>query len=277
MCSLVPVKSAGDRDLVNPIYDIGIQGVFTKELDVALLNDHADAAVHSFKDIPTALAMGLHVAAVMERGPHEDVLFVKPGFAPAETETATIATSSIRRKAQWLERYRAHTIVNVRGNVETRLRKFWDSEWNAMIVAKAGVERLGVDLKNTSSLPWMIPSPAQGAIAIVCRVDDAETAEAVQPLHHEPTHQCTFIERDFLKHLHGGCSVPISAFARMENDQIHFAGAVHSMDGKQSFKLDRVYRKNQWREAGELAAEEVKTSSDGRRIVDEIQKWKIKK
>jgi hydroxymethylbilane synthase len=122
----------------------------------------------------------------------------------------------------------------------------------------------------------MIPSPAQGAIAIVCREDDADTAETLKPLHHEETYRCVTIERDFLRHLHGGCSVPISALAQMKNDQILFTGAVHRIDGTQSFRIEKQFKKDQWREAGKLAAEEVKSSAVGGTIVEEIQKWKNK-
>ncbi len=275
VCKVIPVKSTGDLDLVNPIYEIGIQGVFTKELDSALLNDQADAAVHSLKDMPTVLAEGLSIAAIMERGSHEDILFVKPGFIPSDAKPAVVATSSIRRKAQWLERFQHHSMVNVRGNVETRLKKFGESEWDGIILAKAGVERLGIDLSGTTTLSWMLPSPAQGAIAVVCRKEAKPIARLFAALHHVPTAHCVTIERDFLRHLHGGCSVPISALAQLEDDHIHFWGAVHSIDGTKSFRVDKKYSKDQWSEAGSMAAAEVKASAIGKELLDEIQKLKL--
>ena len=273
-CKIIPVKSTGDLDLVSPIYEIGIQGVFTKELDTALLNDQADAAVHSLKDIPTLLAEGLVIAAILERGSHEDIFFAKTGFVPDDSISAVIATSSIRRRAQWLERFPNHSLVNVRGNVETRLKKFRESGWDGIIMARAGVERLGLDLTGTTTLSWMLPSPAQGAIAVVCRKEAKAVAQLFAALHHDPTARCVEVERDFLRQLHGGCSVPISALAQLENDHIHFRGAVHSVDGTTNFRVDKKYRKDQWREAGTKAADEVKASPIGKKILDEIQKLK---
>jgi hydroxymethylbilane synthase len=270
-CKIIPVKSTGDIDLINPIYEIGVQGVFTKELDSALLNDQADAAVHSLKDIPTVLAEGLMIVAIMERGSHDDIFFGKPGFIPDDSKPAVIATSSIRRKAQWLERFQHHSLVNVRGNVETRLKKFSESDWDGIIMAKAGVERLGLNLFGTTTLTWMLPSPAQGAIAVVCRKEANELVKLFALLHHDATAQCVTIERDFLRYLHGGCSVPISALAQLGNDHIHFMGAVHSIDGARNFRMDKKYRKDQWREAGAMAAAEVKASPVGQKILDEIQ------
>jgi hydroxymethylbilane synthase len=270
-CKIIPVKSTGDLDLINPIYEIGIQGVFTKELDSALLNDQADAAVHSLKDIPTVLADGLMIAAILERGSHEDILFAKPGFIPYDSKPAIIATSSIRRKAQWLDRFQSHSLVNVRGNIETRLKKFNESDWDGIIMARAGVERLGLDLSGTTALSWMLPSPAQGAIAVVCRKEAKALAQVFAALHHDATAQCVTIERDFLRSLQGGCSVPISALAQWENEQIHFRGAIHSVDGAKNFRVNKKYSKEQWREAGTLAAAEVKISPVGKELLDEIQ------
>jgi hydroxymethylbilane synthase len=270
LCKVISVKSTGDIDLVKPIYEIGVQGVFTKELDSALLNSQADAAVHSLKDIPTVLAAGLTIAAVLERGSFEDILFVKSGFAPDSGQPATIATSSIRRKAQWLERFPDHTMVNVRGNVETRVNKFRESAWDGMILAKAGAERLNLDLTNSIGLPWMVPSPAQGAVAVVCRKEATDLIALFTSLHDPPTHQCVTVERDFLRHLHGGCSVPISAHARIEGDTLHFVGAVHSLDGTRSFRVAKQFEKPRWQEAGKRAAEEVESSESGSAILREI-------
>lgn len=274
-CTTLPIKSTGDIDLVNPIYEIGVQGVFTKELDAALLQGQADVAVHSLKDIPTVLAKGLEIAAILERGAVEDILFIKPGFIPTKEKQATVATSSIRRKAQWLERFPHHQVVNVRGNVDTRLKKFNETDWDGMIMAKAGVERLGIDLTNTLSLPWMLPSPAQGAIAVVCRENDDEAKGMLKTLHHEPTHHCVTLERSFLSHLHGGCSVPISAIAILENNAIRLKASVHSLDGSRSFTIERSYPAGNWKTAGKLAAAKIKASEKGNSIVEEIQKSKL--
>jgi hydroxymethylbilane synthase len=273
-CTIIPIKSTGDVDLVNPIYEIGVQGVFTKELDSALLAGEADAAVHSLKDVPVVLAKGLRIAAILKRGPFADVLFSKSEFFEGIGGPRKIATSSIRRRAQWLEKNPNDILLNVRGNVETRIRKFQESDWDGMIMARAGVERLAVNWKFTSTLSWMLPSPAQGAIAVVCRESDPETAEIFKTIHHEPTALCVNAERDFLRHLHGGCSVPISALAQPENGKLHFKGAVHSMDGSKSFRVERIVEMNKGEFIGKLAAQEVLENESGRKIVDEIQSAK---
>ncbi len=273
-CSVLPIKSSGDIDLVSPIYEMGIEGVFTNELDAALLNNLADVAVHSMKDIPTVLAKGLIVAAVTKRGDYEDILFVKPSFDPEAAHHATIATSSLRRKAQWLKRFPQHTIVNVRGNIDTRIKKFWESAWDGMVLAKAGVVRLGYDLKNTKQLPWMLPAPAQGALGIVCREHDKETFNRMQLVNHTPTFQCAFIERAFLRHLQGGCSAPISAYATTEKDKIHFEGAIYATDGKMSQEVKNQYPLSEWKSAGIQAAEEIMKSDVARTILQGIQQAK---
>ena len=274
ICAVLPIKSSGDIDLIKPIYEMGIEGVFTKELDVALLNNLADVAVHSLKDVPTVLAKGLVVAAVAERGDHEDILFIKPGFDPEKVRHAVIATSSIRRIAQWLKRFPDHSLVNVRGNIDTRFKKFWDSDWDAMILAKAGVVRLGYDLKNTNPLSWMLPAPAQGAIGVVCREEDVEIFKILQQINHIPTSQCVAVERAFLRHLQGGCSAPISAIATLEKDKIHFEGAIYSKDGKMSQGVKKQYALTEWKNAGIQAAEEILKSDVARTILHGIQQAK---
>ena len=275
-CSVWPIKSSGDIDLISPIYEMGVEGVFTKELDTALLNNIADVAVHSMKDIPTVLAKGLIVAAVTERGDHEDILFSKPSFDPETAPRAIIATSSLRRKAQWLKRFPEHTIVNVRGNIDTRIKKFWESDWDGMVLAKAGVVRLGYDLKNTKQLPWMLPAPAQGALGIVCREEDRETFHCMQLVNHIPTSQCAFIERTFLRHLQGGCSAPISAYAKIEIDQVLFEGSIYSIDGKMSQGLKKQFDLAQWKEIGIQAAEEIMKSDVATAILKGIRQQNLK-
>jgi hydroxymethylbilane synthase len=250
---------------------MGVEGIFTKELDAALLNETADIAVHSLKDVPIQPALGLTIAAVAERGPHEDLIFVKPGFDPQQSEHALIATCSLRRTAQWLRRFPSHSIVSVRGNVDTRITKFRESDWDAMILAKAGVVRLGYGLEETRLLPWMLPSPGQGAIAVTCRSDDAEAAKALHVIHHVPTYMCVTIERDFLKVLHGGCSAPISAYAKVVGSQIHLESAVHSRNGSRCFEVKKRFMPHEWKSAGLIAAEEVLRSEIGASILDEIQ------
>lgn len=237
---LVYIKSDGDIDLQTPLYEIGVQGIFTKSLDIALLDNRIDLAVHSMKDVPTRLAKGIAQAAVLKRGSYEDVLVFKKdtSFLNDIGSSAVIATSSIRRKAQWLNRYPGHNIENLRGNVNTRLNKVVESHWDGAIFALAGIERINLRPTNSIVLDWMLPAPAQGAIMVVCREDDEFCKHACLPFNDAHTELCTGIERDFLRTLMGGCSTPISALAKIENGSINFKGNVLSRDGKEKVDIN---------------------------------------
>jgi hydroxymethylbilane synthase len=233
---LVFIKSEGDIDLQTPLYEMGVQGIFTRSLDIALLNNHIDIAVHSMKDVPTQLPAGIAQAAVLQRASYKDLLVYKKDgidFLDDATATAIIATSSIRRKAQWLHRYPHHQMENLRGNVNTRLRKLQESNWNGAIFAAAGLERIGLRPAHSIELDWMLPAPAQGAIMVVCRQEDNMALEACLPFNDADTALCTKIERDFLRALLGGCATPISALATIANGRIDFRGNVLSTDGKE--------------------------------------------
>jgi hydroxymethylbilane synthase len=264
---LVYIKSEGDIDLKTPLYEMGVQGIFTKSLDIALLNEKIDIAVHSMKDVPTQLAKGIVQAAVLKRASYRDVLVPHPDLKDVQkifgrgileiehsltsiegsktkearhTEhidtgdkiNAIIATSSIRRKAQWLNRFPHHTIETLRGNVNTRLRKLKESNWHGAIFAKAGLERIDLLPENSIELDWMLPAPAQGAIMLVCREDDEHCLNACMNFNDINTALCTKIERDFLRTLLGGCSTPISGLAEIKNNEVHFTGNILSPDGK---------------------------------------------
>ncbi|MBZ5858587.1 hydroxymethylbilane synthase [Flavihumibacter profundi] len=237
---LVMIKSDGDIDLVTPLYEMGVTGVFTKTLDAALLSNRIDIAVHSMKDVPTQMAKGIIPAAILERANYTDLLVPKTttSFLDNPDDVAMIATSSIRRKAQWLNRYPNHTITNLRGNVNTRLRKLSEEDWDAAIFAAAGLERIGLRPPHAIELHWMLPAPAQGAILIVCREVDNYSHEVCSQLNHAPTAICTRMERDFLRTLSGGCATPISALATMENDKVIFNGNIFSPDGKDHFSVE---------------------------------------
>ena len=166
---IISVKSTGDLVLNQPIYELGITGVFTRTLDIALLNEEIDIAVHSFKDVPTILPKGIIQAAVLKRGNVRDTLVFKNNEEFLAQKDAIVATGSLRRKAQWLNRYPTHTIVGLRGNVNTRLKKLEDNkDWNAAVFAAAGLGRIGLTPENAVNLEWMVPAPAQGAIMIAC-------------------------------------------------------------------------------------------------------------
>jgi hydroxymethylbilane synthase len=281
---LVYIKSAGDIDLVTPLYEIGVQGVFTKTLDTALLSNKIDIAVHSMKDVPTQPAKGIVQAAVLKRGNYKDILVLnrEPSVVSRELSDVsrelsdvsgeltihdsqltphdsrlTIATSSLRRKAQWLHRFPNHKIENLRGNVNTRLKKVEKNNWHGAIFAAAGLERIHLRPKNSIELDWMLPAPAQGAIAIVCKENDVEAKNICALLNDENAAVCTKIERDFLRTLIGGCSTPIGALAKIEGNEIYFKGNIFSLDGKEKKEIELSADKNNCSNLGVTAAEKL--------------------
>ena len=251
---------------------MGVQGIFTRSLDAALLNERIDVAVHSMKDVPTQLPNGLSQAAVLRRGPVADLLVIKNNtdFLNDKYGTATIATSSLRRKAQWLNRYPHHRLENLRGNVNTRLNKLQAEDWDAAIFAQAGLERIGLRPANSMTIDWMLPAPAQGAIMVMCRTDDGETLNACSSLNDTTTALCTWIERDFLRTLLGGCSTPISALAVETNNKIHFRGNILSLDGSKKVEVEKSIESANATELGKTAAKEL-LANGGKLIAEEIR------
>ena len=270
---LIFIKSEGDIDLKTPLYEMGVQGIFTKTLDAALLNKRIDIAVHSMKDVPTQLADGIAQAAVLKRGNYRDILVVNGQHSTVNdilNSPLTIATSSIRRKAQWLHRYPNHTMENLRGNVNTRLKKLEESNWHGAIFAAAGLERINLRPKNSIDLDWMLPAPAQGAIMIVCREEDNDAQEKCLLLNDEATALCTKIERDFLRTLLGGCSTPISALAEIEDDELFFIGNILSPDGKQKKEVEKILPVEMATNIGREAANEL-LENGAKEIADSIR------
>ena len=256
---LVLIKSEGDIDLKTPLYAMGVQGVFTRSLDIALLNNHIDIAVHSMKDVPVQLPEGITQAAVLPRGPVQDLLVYSNGtdFLQTTETPAVIATSSIRRKAQWLGRYPAHAIVNLRGNVNTRLRKLSESSWHGAIFALAGLDRIGLRPQNSMVLDWMLPAPAQGAIMVVCRSYDQFCVDACLPINDPDTANCTRNEREFLHMLMGGCSTPISALATIKDGTLYFKGNVCSPTGDRQLNITLSDPLSRADDTGKRAAAEM--------------------
>lgn len=252
---LIPVKSDGDLELDQPLYAMGITGIFTKTLDVALLTDKIDIAVHSMKDVPTILPNGIVQAAVMKRANPKDIL-VHKGLDFLNTE-GIIATGSLRRKAQWLHRYPLHEVAGLRGNVNTRLKKLEDNSWNAAVFAAAGLERLNIVPENYTELQWMIPAPAQGIMMIVTKDQDKFSMEALQPLNHKNTSICAGVERDFLKELEGGCTAPIGAIAVIENEVLTFKGILLSLDGQRAIAVDKKVKLTDVKDLGKICANEI--------------------
>ncbi len=273
---LVYIKSEGDVDTLTPLYELGVQGIFTKTLDVALLNHRIDIAVHSMKDVPTKMAEGIKQAAVLERASYKDILVYKNdrSFLQDKNGIATIATSSIRRMAQWLHRYPNHTIENLRGNVNTRLRKLDKHNWNGAIFAAAGLERIDLRPETSVDLDWMLPSPAQGAIIIVCRVDDDEVYNVCNVLNDGNTALCTKIEKDFLRALSGGCSTPISGLAELKDNKIIFKGNICSTDGRQIIEIEKESVDKDAGELGFNAGNELLQNGEVQKIIAEIKNAK---
>jgi hydroxymethylbilane synthase len=282
---LVYIKSKGDTDTITPLYALGVQGIFTKTLDAALLNNKIDVAVHSMKDVPVQLAEGIKQAAVLKRGNWKDI-FVYKDEADLKTISSTnsdwlentspkftVATSSLRRISQWLNRYPHTTIENLRGNVNTRLRKLKESNWNGAIFAAAGLERINLRPENAVELDWMLPAPAQGAIMVVCRKNDERTFESCQLFNDEETALGTMIERDFLKELMGGCSTPIGAIAEIKNDTIHFKANILSVDGKQKAETSFTVDLKDATELGKKASGEI-LKNGGQPILDNLRNAK---
>ena len=239
--SLVTFTTKGDKILDKSLPSIGGKGLFTEELESALMNADIDCAVHSLKDLPTQIPYGLTIGAIPARAPVEDVLISKQNLKLTDLpQGAKIGTSSLRRAAQIRHSRHDIEIINIRGNVPTRIQKAFDpdSDYDAIILARAGVQRLDLmaHVSEILSLETMLPAPGQGAIAIQCR-DDNETI--FEPLTHIPTWLAVTAERMFLQRLQGGCSVPVAAYCTYANDTLEFIGRVASVDGQQWIEVTR--------------------------------------
>lgn len=273
---IIAVKSQGDIILDKPLYELGITGIFTKTLDVAMISGQIDIAVHSMKDVPTALPQGIVQAAVLERANTVDLLVHKGNLEFLENE-GIIATGSLRRQAQWLHKYPQHQTVDLRGNVNTRMQKLQESNWGGAIFAAAGLERINLKPNTFINLDWMIPAPAQGAMMVVAMAEDTFSLEALSELNHVETEICTYIERQFLRTLEGGCTAPIGALATYneKTDELHFKGALFSIDGKQKLEIDRRYDISEWKKLGFHAAKEI-LDNGGKEVMETI-KLQLKK
>ncbi|MFI1744832.1 hydroxymethylbilane synthase [Thalassobellus sediminis] len=268
---LVPVKSTGDLVLDKPLYELGITGIFTRTLDIAMLNNDIDIAVHSLKDVPTVLPKGIVQAAVLKRGNVNDTLVFKNNEEFLGAKDAVIATGSLRRRAQWLNRFPTHTIVDLRGNVNSRLQKLEDNEgWNGAIFAAAGIGRIGIRPEEAINLDWMIPAPAQGAIMITALEEDEDIKAACTELNHEETEICTSIEREFLNKLEGGCTAPIGALAYIKDEEINFKGVLLSPDGSKKIDVTRVKKLGEHHDIAQFCADFV-IERGGKRLMDNIK------
>lgn len=268
---IVAVKSTGDLILDVPLYELGITGIFTKTLDVAMLKGEVDIAVHSMKDVPTALPKGIVQAAVLERANVYDIL-VHNGSLDFLHDAGTVATGSLRRQAQWLHRHPNHKVTDLRGNVNTRLQKLKDNDWNGAVFAAAGLERINLLPENHITLDWMIPAPAQGAMVVVAMEQDSFCREAIGKLNHRETEINTQIERQFLKKLEGGCTAPIGALATHADGEIRFEGVLLSINGKQRIYIEKsVSADTDISNFGFECADEV-LANGGAELMEEIRK-----
>ena len=241
---IVHISTIGDRDRSVPVGQIGGQGVFTKEVQRAVLDGRADLAVHSLKDLPTEATAGLTLAAVPQRGPAGDVLVSKDDVSLADLpQAARIGTGSLRRRAQLLHRRADLEMCEIRGNVETRLQKLDDSEYDAIVLAEAGITRLGLGerISQRLEIETMLPAVGQGALGLECRADDDRTRAALAALRHPATQQAVTAERAMLSRLQGGCLAPVAGYARLAEDpqRLGLTGVVVAADGSRRLCVEQ--------------------------------------
>lgn len=250
------VHTTGDRILDVSLSRIGDKGLFTKELDLALLDRRVDLAVHSLKDVPTMVEAGLTVAAVGKREDPSDALVVAPGKPKALSDLpagSRVGTSSLRRRAQLLALRPDLMIEDLRGNLDTRLAAVHAAKYDAIILALAGMKRLGraAEASEIFSLERWLPAVGQGALGMVCRQDDTETCKLLGVLDDADTHAATIAERALLRELEGGCQIPIGALAAVNGTEIHLRALVASVDGK---RVVRGELRGRRAEAGAIGA-----------------------
>jgi hydroxymethylbilane synthase len=270
------IKTLGDKILDSPLSRIGDKGLFTKEIEHALSDKSIDLAVHSLKDVPTHLPDGLVIGAITQREDVRDVFIAHPGKKHTHfkelPQNAQIATGSLRRRSQLLHARPDLRIVEIRGNLNTRLKKLEESDWDGMILAHAGVVRLGWEARITEILPFetMLPAVGQGALAIEIRVDDSSTRQKIQMLHHDPTARSVLGERALLRFLEGGCQVPIGTYGRIEEGGFFLDAIIGSIDGRRVVRGEISGAPAESEQLGEELAGQL-LSRGGREILEEIR------
>ncbi len=269
---LLRVVTKGDKILDVPLAQVGGKGLFVKEIEDALLDGRADLAVHSMKDVPTELPPGLHLPVVCEREDPRDAWFCPSGAGLDDLPAgARVGTSSLRRQAQLRARRPDLVFESLRGNVDTRLRKLAEGRYDAIVLAAAGVKRLGLADRITALLDAdvVLPAIAQGAVGIECRADDPDTNALVAPLRHEPTWTTVSAERAFLAALEGGCQVPIAAYAELAGGALRLRGLVGSIDGATLLRAERQGEPHEADLLGSGLAEEL-LDRGGREILEAV-------
>ncbi len=271
----VVIKTQGDKILDVALSKIGDKGLFTKEIEIALLDNQIDMAVHSMKDLPTQLPEGIEIGAVLERENPRDVLVSHRGYSLAELPPgARVGTSSLRRISQLRAVRPDLELVNLRGNVETRIRKMKTEGMDAIILAYAGVKRMGYleEVTDLLSSAVMLPAVGQGAIGIEIRQGDTAVAEKVKTIHHEASGTEVTAERAFMRRLEGGCQVPIACQARAADEELIIYGFVASLDGKSVFRSQLRGQPGQAEELGKMLAAQVLTMGADT-VLEEIRRW----
>ncbi|MDP2036493.1 MAG: hydroxymethylbilane synthase [Ignavibacteria bacterium] len=252
------INTKGDKILDVALSKIGDKGLFTKELENELLNGSIDIAVHSLKDLQTEIPKGLKLAAVTKRHPVEDVLIARKKGAKIKNlrEGAVIATGSLRRRSQILHLRPDIKIEELRGNVPTRIKRFLESDWDAIILARAGVERLKLNKYISSVIEKedILPAVGQGALGIEIREDNNFAEQIVKSIHHEETYIAVKAERSLLKSLEGGCQVPIGAYAEMKSNGLYLEAIVGAIDGSVTFRKKMRGAKSKPEKLGEKLA-----------------------
>lgn len=269
------IKTTGDKILDVALSRIGDKGLFTREIENALLDGNIDIAVHSLKDLPGVLPAGLCIGAVLKREKPGDVLISHKGYTFAGLpQGAVVGTSSLRRMAQIKHKRPDINIVELRGNVETRLRKMKEQDLDGIVLAYAGITRLGFAEQISDMIPFdvILPAVGQGAIAIEIRDKDYKTRELLEKINDHTTLTEVLAERAFLKELQGGCQVPIASLAKMQAHQLQVQGLIASLDGKQLFKAVEEGTEKDAETLGRNLAQRLLDQGAGK-ILSEIKQW----
>lgn len=267
---LVKITTTGDKITDVPLAKIGGKGLFVKEIEKALMDGEIDLAVHSLKDVPTILPKGLTLGAITKREFPYDVLISNSGKTLRELpEGAKVGTSSLRRQVQ-IKRIRKDLIVEVlRGNVDTRMQKLKEGKYDAIVLAYAGVKRMGYENEITEILDYFIPAVGQGSLAIEIREDDERIRKLIEPLNHEESYIAAVCERAFLRELEGGCQVPIGAFAQIVEGSLRIKGFISDLEAERFIEDTAEGSPQNPEEVGkELACKLL--SKGGKEILEEI-------
>lgn len=271
--TLTKIKTQGDKILDVPLAMVGGKGLFVKEIEEAMLRGEVDIAVHSMKDVPTIFPAGLALRCITEREDPRDIIILRPGVASWKDlpNSARIGTSSLRRKAQLLHMRPDLKMIDIRGNVETRIRKLTEDDLDGVVLAAAGMKRLGFAGQISEYLPTSISLPAigQGALGLESRIDDAEINGLIDFFNHSETSCAVIAERAVLRRLEGGCQVPIAAYGTVSGETISLTGLVSSVDGKQFLRKTRQCHVSEAEQTGISLADDLLIMGAGK-ILNEV-------